>query len=157
MAPRDRVLAGVIYDPVHDDLYRAALGQGARRNDQAITVSQVSDLEDSVIGFDWSRSPAGQRALLASLGAIAPQAHTIRGVGSAALALAWIGVGRLDGYFNFGLKAWDAAAGQLLISEAGGVLTTLAGTPWRAASSGCLAGNQDIHQRLLPLLELPAS
>ncbi len=150
-APGGPVFAGAIYDPARDELFSAGLGQGATRDGEPLAASPEAPLIDALIAFDWSRLPADQAALLAFLGRVGPHIHSARAFGSAALALAYVAAGRLDGYFNFGCTPWDAAAGSLLIAEAGGRLTAPGGAPWTPESRGCLAGNLATHRALLEL------
>jgi myo-inositol-1(or 4)-monophosphatase len=81
----------------------------------------------------------------------ADDVHTVRAIGSAAMALAWIAAGRLEGYLNMSLGPWDVAAGELLIEEAGGALAGMGGGRWDAADSTCVASNGRLHATLLGL------
>ncbi len=143
VSKNNEVLAGAIYDPMRDELFSAAKGQGATMNGRSIQTSPVDALSDAVIALDWSRSADLRQSVLDVLHQFAHQVNTIRAVGSAALALAWVGAGRVDGYVNFQLKPWDLAAASLIISEAGGTLTDLSGQRWGYSpnASGCVAGN----------------
>lgn len=147
VSAENEVLAGAIYDPMRDELFSAALGQGATLNGQPIQVSLIDDWGDAAIALDWSRSSDLRKSILDFLDRVAHQVNTIRAFGSAALALAWIGAGRLDGYVNFQLKPWDLAAASVIISEAGGKLSDLSGQQWGYSpnASGCVAGNGRIH------------
>lgn len=144
-----KILAGVIYDPMRDELFQATAEQGATLNGKKIQVSQISALEKAVIGFDWSHHPEKRQTTLDMVQKIAHNVHTMRALGSAALALAWVAAGRLDGYFNLNLKPWDVAAGKLLIQEAGGQIETLNGQPWRLEDVGCIAVNGLVAPELI--------
>lgn len=148
------VLAGVIYDPMRDELFSAAPGQGCKLNGQPVQVSQVDKLSESVISLDWSHSRQRRQGTLDVLDRFAHRVHTVRAIGSAALGLAWLAAGRLDCYLNFNLKPWDVAAASLMIQEAGGRLTDVAGQPYHWAQRGndCFASNGRIHQKFLRLL-----
>jgi myo-inositol-1(or 4)-monophosphatase len=135
------VQAGVVYDPMRGELFSAAAGQGCSANGQKIRVSTVSDLAPAIVALDWGHSHKNRRTVLAALNRFAHEVHSIRAIGSAALALAWVAAGRLDGYVQYALGPWDAAAGSLLVREAGGIVTTLDGQPWTLADAGCLASN----------------
>ncbi len=135
------ILAGVIYEPMQDELFYASLGQGAFLNGTSIKVSDTASIEKAVVALDWSHQPEQRQLTIDMLQRIAHQVQTIRAVGSAALTLAWVAAGRLDAYFNLNLKPWDVAAGKLLISEAGGKLINLDSRPWHIADAACLAGN----------------
>jgi myo-inositol-1(or 4)-monophosphatase len=145
------ILVGVVYDPMRNELFRAARGQGALVNDRPIRVSEVAVLPDVLFALDWSRDETLRHFILTRLAAIAPQVFTIRAIGTAALAQAWIAAGRIDGYLNFSLSAWDVAAGSLLIQEAGGQVSDSWGRPlqWQDTSHGLLATNGRIHPAML--------
>lgn len=145
-------LVGVIHDPLRGQTFVAERGGGGRLNGAPVHVSRVSDFGHTLVGFDWTHSNAGRQRILACLAGIAPRCGTVRGLGSAALALAYVAAGWLDAYFHPGLKPWDAAAGMLLIAEAGGRCTTLEGEPYQVDSSGCVATNGLVHDELLVLM-----
>ena len=146
--------AGVIYDPLRDELFSAVRGQGATRNGARLSVSRTSDLDKGFVALDWGHLRAQRTHTLAMLERLAHKVQTLRTIGSAALALAWIAAGRLDGYINVGLKPWDIAAGSLLISEAGGAMSQLDGRPWnwRQPNLAGLASNRALHKRLYEIL-----
>jgi myo-inositol-1(or 4)-monophosphatase len=108
---------------------------------------------DAVVGLDWARAHRDRREILARLIRIAPDCGTVRGLGSAALGLCYVAAGWIDAYFNVGLKAWDMAAGLLLIQEAGGRVTDLAGNAWQPWRQHILVSNGHLHQALLELTE----
>ncbi len=145
-------LCSAIYDPIRDELFSAARDQGCFLNGQTVQVSQVSDVAEALVCFDWNRLPHKQASILRLLQQIAPLVHSVRATGSAALALAWVAAGRMDAYFNFGLNAWDVAAARLLIQEAGGVISNLQGHPWQLSDGNCLAGSRLTHAALLAAL-----
>jgi myo-inositol-1(or 4)-monophosphatase len=146
------LVAGVVYDPVADELFSAAAGMGCRVNGRVSQVSPVSELAQALVALDWGHSPANRRQVLAALGRYAHEVYSIRAIGSAALALAWVAAGRLDAYLQFALGPWDAAAGAVLVREAGGAITNLAGAPWTLAEPGCLATNGRIQQQFRQLV-----
>jgi myo-inositol-1(or 4)-monophosphatase len=144
--PPMRPLAGVIYDPMRDELFGAAAGQGATLNGRPIAVSPTAVLDQSIVGLDWSHYPWGRRQMAQALTRFVDDTHSVRAIGSAALALAWVACGRLDAYANLGLGPWDAAAADLLIREAGGRITDLDGRPWTINELPCLASNGLLHE-----------
>jgi myo-inositol-1(or 4)-monophosphatase len=117
-----RPVAGVIYDPVHDEMFAAVMGHGLHINGKAVEVSRPPKLSDTVVGYDLSRDSAKAAAMLEVVARIEPLAQSVRGLGSTALGLAYAGAGRLDMYLSWG-GTWDVAAGLVLASEAGATVT----------------------------------
>ncbi len=152
-AGADIVQVGVIYAPMFDEFYSAVRGQGATLNGKPIRVSQVPTLDGVTIGMDWGRDDDVRAAAFRVLDKLGHQVKTIRAIGSAAIALAWIAAGRYDAYFNPSLGPWDIAAGSLLIEEAGGSLTGLSGAPIvLATAKGCIATNGLVKEELARVL-----
>lgn len=146
-------LIGVIYDPLRDHTFVAEQGCGARLNDKPIHVSRTARLENALVGLDWGHSNEVRERILLFLHRIVPKCDTLRVLGSATLALAYVAAGWLDAYFHIGLKPWDTAAGILIITEAGGRCSTLEGEPYRVGLPGCLATNDLIHDELLAVMQ----
>lgn len=121
---KGRIEQGVIYDPVRQELFTASRGKGAQLNEHRIRVSKHTQLEECLLGtgFPYRHSPEYIEAYVNSLQALIPQCGDIRRAGSATLDLAYVAAGRLDGFWELGLKPWDLAAGTLLIKEAGGMV-----------------------------------
>jgi len=151
---------GVVFDPFHQELFRAATGLGATRNRQPIHVSSTQGLASSLLvtGFAYDRreTPDNNYAEFCHL------THLTQGVrrgGSAAIDLAYIACGRLDGYWERGLSIWDIAAGVVLVQEAGGNVTAYDQSPQDLASGRLLATNGHIHaalsQELIQIQPLP--
>jgi myo-inositol-1(or 4)-monophosphatase len=149
------ILVGVIYDPMEDELFQAVAGQGAFLNETRIQVSSTGDLESAIIAVDWSHHPEQRQLTLDMIQKVAHQVQTLRAIGSAALTMAWVAAGRLDGYFNYNLKPWDVAAAQLLITEAGGALVSIHGGPYHFGETGCIAGNGRVAPDDIVKLTLP--
>jgi myo-inositol-1(or 4)-monophosphatase len=147
------LVAGVVYDPIKDELFWAEKGAGAYLNDRRLRVSRRSDLANSLIGtgipvLDWRGRELGYTR---QLDAVAAAVAGIRRLGTASLDLAYIAAGRLDGFWEYGLKPWDMAAGIVLIREAGGTIGRL--EDGELLTPGTLvAGNQGIQPQLLALL-----
>ena len=148
------ILIGAIYDPMRNELFQAAANQGATLNGRKIQVSTISSLEQAVIAYDLSHQPEKRQTTLNMLQKIAHNVHTLRAIGSAALALAWVAAGRLEGYFNLNLKPWDIAAGKLLIEEAGGHVETLNGAPWHVEDVGSFVDNGRVSLKQIVNLTL---
>jgi len=135
------VIAGVVYDAAHDDLYAAARHEGATRNARPIAVSSANRLPLALAGTGFGYSPARRTKQAALLQQVIADVRDIRRAGSAALDLCSVACGRLDAYFEWGLQPWDMAAGRLIIEEAGGrteVLGTFDGAPLLIASNAAL-------------------
>jgi myo-inositol-1(or 4)-monophosphatase len=153
VACEEQVVAGVIYDPMREELFRAVRGQGAQLNSQLITVSQVTELSEAVVGIDWGRRNEVRRRSMQTLEKLAPLVRNARSVGSSALALAWVASGRFDAYLNHSLSAWDIAAGALLIQEAGGLVSNTLNQPFGLVeNTSCVGANALLHAPLLALL-----
>lgn len=135
---------GVIYDPIREEMFSGAVGNGATLNDRPLLHLEPIALEDAIIGVDWAHANADRAKILTTLNAIAPHCRTVRTLGSAALALAYVAAGRLSLYFYTGLWPWDAAAGVALIREVGGVVLRPDGSPWGFESAGLVAGHPEL-------------
>jgi len=136
-------LAGVVHDPVRGETFRAARGVGSELNGAAIRVRDDGDLAASLVATGFGYSPEVRAAQADVLGRVLPAVRDIRRAGSAALDLAWVAAGRLDGYFERGGNPWDWSAGTLVVLEAGGAVQSYPGEP-----SGLVAAGP----RLLPEL-----
>jgi myo-inositol-1(or 4)-monophosphatase len=147
----DGPLAGVVYDPLRDHLFTAERGGGADLNGRPLHVSGITEPIDAIVGLDFARDPEARRGLMGRLSALAPHVHTFRSIGSAALGLCYVAAGWLDAYFHVSLAPWDSAAGVLIVREAGGVVTELAGGPWGVGQARCLAANSRLHAEILRL------
>lgn len=140
---------GVIYDPLHDELFRAAAGLGATRNRRPIKVSETSELNKSLLvsGFAYDRRETSDN----NYAEFCHLTHLTQGVrrsGAASIDLAHVACGRVDGYWERGLSPWDMAAGIILLQEAGGKVTAYDGSPLQIDSGRILATNGYIHNIL---------
>ena len=144
-----RVLVSAIYDPQRDELFTAVVGRGAHRNGHPLAVSAVDNLDEAILALDWAHGREQRQTTLNLIGQIGTHVRTIRALGTAALALAWVAAGRLDAYFNVSLKPWDCAAGQLLVCEAGGQVTNAHGRVWHIQDPFCVASNGRVQAPLL--------
>jgi myo-inositol-1(or 4)-monophosphatase len=147
------IVAGLIYDPVRDEMYSAEKGLGAYVNDRRLRVSARRHLADAVIGTGMPYGPrADNSAYLAILPAVMAATSGIRRMGAAALDLAYVAAGRFDGYWEFGTAPWDIAAGLLLVREAGGYVSDLSGGHTMLTSGDVLAANDHLHLPLAALI-----
>ena len=122
LAEAGTVIAGVVYDPVFDRCFKAEKGQGAYLNDQKIEVSNAEKLDEALIASSFAASVQPGSKEIDDFIKILTQSQGIRRLGSAALNLAYVASGSLDGYMAFSNKAWDVAAGVILVQEAGGTV-----------------------------------
>jgi myo-inositol-1(or 4)-monophosphatase len=134
---RRQVEIGVIYDPIHNEMFSASLGGGAFLNGSAITVSQATDLRGGLVGIGYSPRVAPDQ-VLSAIRRVADAGGMFHRCGSGALSLAWVAAGRLLGYFEPHMNAWDCLAGLLLVREAGGWTNDF------LAENGLVRGNEAI-------------
>ncbi|MCP3104184.1 inositol monophosphatase [Myxococcus sp. K15C18031901] len=144
------VVAGVVYDPMRDELFSAARGEGATLNGRPLRASAVSSLDAALLctGFpyDVREKPEGPVGLFTRF---VLRAQGMRRTGSAAMDLAYVAAGRFDGFFEFGLKPWDIAAGSLLVEEAGGVIRHVTGAPFDVLRGDVIASAPALAPTLL--------
>ena len=150
LARKNEVIAGVVFDPTRNELFAAERGSGATLNGEAIHVSKIRTLGESLLGTGF---PSKKRHLNPNIHfyhQLTLQSHGLRRAGSAALDLACVAAGRYDGYWEFNLNAWDTSAGVLLVEEAGGKVTHVDGSRFDVAvSRDVLATNGLIHLELM--------
>ena len=150
---KGELVAGVIYDPLKDETFAAEKGLGAYLNDRRIRVSSRSRLNEALIGTGTPFKGHGDTAtFLAEANAIMGATAGIRRWGAAALDLAYVAAGRLDGYWERDLSPWDTAAGIVIVREAGGFVTQIDGRQIRGHSPDILAANGALHEDLVRLL-----
>ncbi len=145
------LIAGVVFDPIRNEMFAAEKGSGARLNGQPIRVTKTSKIESTLVATGF---PSRKRHLNVNVHfyyQLAMLSHGVRRAGSAALDLAYVACGRLDAFWEFGLNPWDMAAGVLLIREAGGVCTDMHGGPLNLRGPHVLADNGAVHA---PMVEL---
>jgi myo-inositol-1(or 4)-monophosphatase len=148
---RGELLAGIVYDPLHEELFAAEKGSGAFLNQRPIRVSGATRLDESLLatGFPSRKRHADVNVYFYHQAAML--AHGVRRAGSAALDLCYVAAGRLDGFWEFGLNPWDTAAGLLIAAEAGGRCTDMRGRPCRLRGRTIAVTNGLIHEELLTL------
>ncbi len=150
---RGRLQHGVIYDPMSQEMFTASRGDGAQLNNRRIRVSSTKNLENSLLGTGFPfRDYSNLDTYLAMFKDLITRTHGIRRPGSAALDLAWLAAGRLDGFWELGLNEWDLAAGALIIQEAGGLVGDFNGGDGYLQSGNIVAGNPKIFKALLQTL-----
>jgi myo-inositol-1(or 4)-monophosphatase len=151
---KDKIEVGVIYDPLRDELFTAEKGGGAMLNNRRIRVSKQINLSTALLGTGFPfKFPQHLDTYLDMFKALTPITAGIRRGGSAALDLAYLAAGRLDGFWEIGLKPWDIAAGVLLIQEAGGVVTDFSFNSQYLNSGNIITGNLKMHQAIYQTIE----
>ncbi len=144
---RGRVEHGVVYDPLRNELFTASRGGGAQLNNRRLRASSLRSLEGALIGTGFPFRAQQDLALyLQMFAALASKTAGIRRAGSAALDLAYVAAGRMDGFWEMGLKEWDMAAGLLMIQEAGGSAGGLDGSSGIPESGDVLCGGQKVFK-----------
>ncbi|MEL6870373.1 MAG: inositol monophosphatase family protein [Pseudomonadota bacterium] len=149
-----RMSHGVIYDPMRQEIFSASRGDGAQLDGRRVRVSGRRVLSDALIGTGFpyrAGQEAGIDTYLSMLKKVLENTAGIRRAGAAALDLAYVASGRLDGFWEFGLKPWDIAAGALMIREAGGIVSGLDGSEQYLASGHILCGSPKIYTALARL------
>jgi myo-inositol-1(or 4)-monophosphatase len=153
-----QIVAGVVYNPAMDELYTAERGGGAFMNDRRLRVAARTKLSDAVIGCGLPHLGRGHHGnFLVELRNVMGEAAGVRRFGSASLDLCDLAAGRMDGFWETGLSAWDIAAGILMIREAGGFVSDMDGSQAMLETGSLVAGNETIHRALMKTLRKPIS
>lgn len=152
-----RIEQAVVYDPLRQELFTASRGNGAQLNERRIRVSKRLDLDGALLGTGFPfKQQQHLDCYLATFKALFPMTAGIRRAGSAALDLAYVAAGRLDGFWEIGLQPWDMAAGVLLIQEAGGLVSDFSGGNDFMQTGNIIGGNPKVfkamHQHIRPHL-----
>jgi myo-inositol-1(or 4)-monophosphatase len=150
---RGQITQAVVYDPNRNDLFTASKGAGAYLNEKRIRVGRRDKLADGLIGTGFPfRDMKGLDEYMQMFRIMTERCAGLRRPGAAALDLAYVAAGRLDGFFEKGLQPWDMAAGSLLITEAGGIVGNLTGESDYLDKGQVLAGSPKIFAQMVPLL-----
>ena len=153
LAVKGKVEQAVVYDPTRNDIFCATKGRGAYLNDRRIRVAKRTRLQECLISTGFPYRPGDKlKTHLSMLGEIISQTAGVRRPGAAALDLAYVAAGYSDGFFETGLKAWDMAAGSLLVTEAGGLVGNFTGEADFLHQQECLAANPRIYAQLVSTL-----
>lgn len=145
------LIAGVIYDPTRNELFSTEKGAGAFLNQRPIHVSKTARVQASLLATGFPSRKRHRNVNIHFYYQLAMLSHGVRRAGAAALDLAYVACGRLDGFWEFGLNPWDVAAGVLLIREAGGTCTDMRGGPLQLRGPHLLADNTALHAEILAL------
>jgi len=147
------LVAAVVYNPVAQEMFTAARGEGAILNQKPIRVSSIDTLKTSLVATGFPTTKIEQNRNIRHYWDFTLRTHGVRRDGSAALDLASVACGRFDGFWEFGLRSWDTAAGTLLVREAGGTVTRFVGAaPYRPGDPEVVASNALIHAEMQKLL-----
>lgn len=148
----------VVFDPLRDELFIASRGKGAQLNDKKIRVSKATKMESALLGTGFPFKDFDKLDLwVETFKQLLPETSGVRRAGSAALDLAHVACGRLDGFWEFGLKPWDMAAGCLLIQEAGGITTDFDESDNYLGSGNIIAGSPKIYEQMVKILSVQAN
>ena len=149
----EQIIVGAIYNPVSDECYTATLGGGAMLNGKPIRVSPVTEMSQALLAASFPAHVSDNSPEITDLARVIPHCQAFRRLGSAALNLCYVAAGRLDGYWATNTKIWDIAAGVLLVREAGGIVTSLDGSPLNLERASFVAAAGDsLHVRLREIL-----
>jgi myo-inositol-1(or 4)-monophosphatase len=144
---------GAVFDPNRNELFTAERGVGAWLNGRRLHVSTTATLDDAILvtGFPYDVKDKLDD-LLALFGSFLLHARAVRRLGSAAIDLCWTAAGRMDGFWEQGLKAWDTMAAALVVQEAGGRVTAVDGSPWQPHGGNVLASNGPVHDEMVAVI-----
>ena len=149
---KNRLEHAVVYDPLRHECFSASRGRGARLNDRRLRVSKQTQLSSSMLGAGLQSSSSTEGPSFSTRQSLLEQCASVRRTGSVALELAYVASARLDGFFGFGLKPWDIAAGCLLIQEAGGLVSDQQGGDDYLKHGDVIAGTPKVFKSLVQAL-----
>lgn len=151
---KNRIEHGVVYDPYRDELFAASRGKGAQLNQQRLRHSRKSGLTDALVGTGFPfKQKERTRQFIRAFENLFPIVNDLRRGGSAALDLAYVAAGRLDGYWEWGLSIWDIAAGALIVKEAGGLVCDIDGSDNHLETGNIMAGNPKLIKEMLSMFK----
>lgn len=156
---KGKIIAAMIHNPISDEMFYAEKGKGAFLNERRIRVSAKGNFDDSVIGVTFPRfheanvNDINEFDFYETLKGVEANTAAIRRMGSAVLDLAFVAAGRYEGYWSHALNPWDIAAGSLLVTEAGGVVTDLKGSEDYLNTGHILASTEPFHSKLMGLVK----
>ena len=153
LALRGEPIAGVVYDPIRDEMFSAEKGAGAYLNNQRLRVSTTGALGEGLFATGFPSGRRHKQRNIHFFHQVSMLSHGIRRAGSAALDLCSVASGRLEGFWEIGLNSWDVAAGLLLVTEAGGAYGDMRGQPYELGGVELLATNGHVHSELVELFE----
>ncbi|MGB9432911.1 MAG: inositol monophosphatase family protein [Candidatus Acidiferrum sp.] len=149
LARKNELLLGVIYNPIYNELFTAARGEGASFNGKKIHCSKIVALKNSLLCTGFPNRNRQSHPNIHFYWDFTLRSHGVRRDGSAALDLAYVAMGRFESFWEFGLNPWDTAAGVVLVEEAGGQITDMQGQPYVLGGPSILASNGLVHQEMV--------
>lgn len=150
LANYNNLIAGVIYDPVRDEMFSAYQGRGAFLNNRKIQVTDTEKMSDSLWAIGFPYHHGGKMSdYMKFIEFTVSSTHGVRRLGSAAADLAWVAAGRVDGFFEYGLSPWDVAAGAIIVKEAGGTVSDFGNGSGFLLGKEIVADNGKIHDEFL--------
>lgn len=154
VAYKDDVKFGVVYDPARDEMFEAEEGKGAYLNGKKISVSKIDKIPDSLMVTGFAYDMDTRKKNLDFMRKMLEKAQAVRRLGAAAIDLCYVACGRFEGFWEFGLAPWDTAAGQLIVKEAGGKISTLDNGKFDIFQKQIVATNGMIHAEMIKLLNV---
>lgn len=153
-AKNNKLIFGLVKNPLTGEIYSAKKNKGARLNGKQITVSRIKKLKNSLLatGFPYEKK-SSRYSNFNNFCRLTMSSHGVRRDGSAALDLCYVASGKIDGFWEFKLSPWDVAAGILIVKEAGGKITDIKGNKYNFNSQGIVASNDYIHKEFIRLLK----
>lgn len=148
----NRPVAAVVYNPITDSLFTAEVGNGAFWNGERMQVSEIDKIEEAIVSMGRARDNENKQKTLEIYTKFYSKLKSQRVLGGAALELAWVAAGRLEGFVSVGLKKWDSFAGVLLVTEAGGKISDFSGQDWGPETTHFIASNERVHQDLISIV-----
>jgi myo-inositol-1(or 4)-monophosphatase len=141
-------IAGVVFNPVANEMFYASRGEGAYLNQKPIHVSSVERLGESLVSTGFPTHKRTDNLNIHYYWEFTLRSHGVRRDGAASLDLCSVACGRFEAFWEFGLKSWDTAAGMLIVTEAGGNVTDLAGEPYHPGGASVLVSNGLVHDEV---------
>lgn len=149
LARKQELLLGVVYNPIYNELFTAARGDGASFNGKKIQCSKIDALKNSLLCTGFPNHNRAANPNFHFYWDFTLRSHGVRRDGSAALDLAYVAMGRFESFWEFGLNPWDTAAGVVLVEEAGGKITDMRGQPYTLGGPSILASNGLVHAEMV--------
>lgn len=149
---RDKIKLGVIYNSIHDRLFYAERDKGAYVGDVKMSVSEVENIERSIVSTSFPYTKSGRNKNLEYFTKIAPKVEGVRRTGSVSVDLSYLALGFLDAFWAVGLESWDTAAGLLLVEESGGSVSRVSGQKYDLEAESILVSNGKIHEDIVRIL-----